>query len=139
MLFSYLAPAIITVEGAGINEETFESAYYQKYVDALESYGAQVGWPGEKLATSYGTFQILGENLSRFHGIKFEQVETFLADPKMQYEVARKQFWIMFQQLIKRRGIEWPKYIYSMWNAGINYNEAYTRAIKKALSRMDGK
>ncbi len=133
MLFRWLAPAIRIVEGAGIDAETFESGYFSKYETALRNAESSLGWSAEKQATAYGQYQILGENLARFHGLGVEHLDRFLSDPAMQYQVARKQFYIMLQKLILRRGLSWPAYLFSMWNAGVNYNDSYSKAIKRAL------
>lgn len=116
--------------------EKFEEAYYRKYWAVLEDFSRRSGWPGEKLATAYGAWQILGENLARYHGLRYEDLEGFLTDLRKQRAVARAEFYRQLQLVISRRGLAWPVYLFSMWNAGINYNADYARAI---LSRLKGK
>lgn len=133
MLWRWLAPAIAAVEGGRLNSETFEPGYYDKYKDALEKAAAGLGWPARQQATSYGIYQILGENLARHHGMKPEDLPRFLASEAWQNQVARKQFYLMLDNLIRRRGLAWPHYLYSMWNAGSNYNDRYSKAVRSHL------
>ena len=133
MLFRWLAPAIREVEGGDVDSETFETAYFTKYESALRQAESVLGWPAEKQATAYGMYQILGENLARFHGFGVEHLDRFLTDPQLQHEIARRQFYIMVKTLVRRRGAAWAHYLFSMWNTGINFNRAYHDAISKAL------
>jgi len=135
MLFKWLEKAILRVEGSEVDEETFESAYFSRYQEKIEENALELGWEPENLATAYGSFQILGENLARYHGLSQEHLGRFLTDSKMQKEIARKQFYIMLKMLIKRRGLAWPHYLFSMWNAGINFNADYDAAIRRELKR----
>lgn len=136
MLFEWLEPAIIAVEGAKLGAETFEARYYEKYKETIQRNAVELGWPyPEQLATAYGRYQILGENLARYHGLTPMDLDLFLKSADWQRQVAKAQFYRMLRTLIQRRGLSWPHYIYSMWNAGINYNSAYTLAIKGALRK----
>lgn len=133
MLFKMLEAAIRTVEGAELDSATPEPAYLAKYGEQLRRDAPRFGWTAETFATAYGVYQILGENLARHHGISQGDLGKFLTDPAMQYRVARKQFYLMLETLIQRRGAAWPGYLLSMWNAGINYNAAYTEAMVRAM------
>lgn len=135
MLFRWLEPAIRKVEGGEVDTETFESAYFEKYEATLRKAEGQLGMSAEKQATAFGVYQILGENLARYHGLRAGDLPRFLSDYGFQYRVARKQFYLMLSQLVKRRGLAWPKYLFSMWNGGINYVDNYARAIASALKR----
>lgn len=132
MLFSWLRPAILAVEGGNTDTETFESAYFDKYEKQLEANAKELSWPAEDLATAFGRYQILGENLARL-GMSHAQLATFLADDALQDRLARKLFYKMLGRLVERRGLSWPRYLFSMWNAGVNYNEEYAQRITNAL------
>lgn len=135
MLFKMLERAILTIEGADTDTETPETAYLNKYRDTLEANAERLGWPAEMQATAYGAYQILGENLARNHKLTTEHLPVFLDDPDLQREIARAQFYLMLKQLIRRRGLAWPLYFYSMWNSGINFNSAYDQRIRAELKR----
>jgi len=134
LLFRYLRPAILAVEGAQLNAQTFERAYYERYREQVTSNALEYGWAPEEFATAYGSFQILGENLARL-GLSRHDLLEYLERPDMQEHYARKHFDKALGQLIRRRGLGWGKYIYSMWNAGVNFNEDYDRKIRRALKR----
>lgn len=133
MLFRWLSGPIARVEGADADSVTFEAAYYEKYKVALEEASGRLGWPAEKQATAFGKYQILGENLARYHGMSVADLDAFLMDENLQYKVARRQFYIMLRSLIARRGLAWPSYLFSMWNAGVRFNADYDRAIRRAM------
>jgi hypothetical protein len=133
MLWRWLEPAIRSVEGGNVDTETFEAAYFGKYETQLRAAESVLEWPAEKQATAYGIYQILGENLARHHGLGVEHLDRFLSDERMQYSIARAQFYKMVNTLIKRRGRAWANYLFSTWNGGINHVPDYDRAIRRAL------
>ena len=135
MLWRWLSPAIAVVEGGKVDSRTFEEAYFNRYLAKLQKDAPRFGWTARDFATSFGIYQILGENLARYSAFKPADLEHFLADPDYQHQVAGEHFNRMLNTLIDRRGTSWPHYLFSMWNAGIDYNENYTRAIKRALER----
>lgn len=137
MLFRWLSAAIRSVETGGLDDpigaERFEEAYYKRYSDVLNRDAPRLGWTAEKMATAYGAWQILGENLARFHGLGLEHLDRFLSDERMQARIARAEFYRQLRRVIERRGPAWPRFLFSMWNAGINYNADYDRAIRSRL------
>lgn len=130
-LWQWLRPAILHAEGARWDARTFEKGYYDRYLPALEAAARQLGVSARDQATSFGAFQILGENLRRHHGIT--DFSAYLASRERQEAVAEAEFMRQLRVLIKRRGLAWPQYLFSMWNAGINLNEAYANKVRRFL------
>jgi hypothetical protein len=135
MLWRWLKGAIAVCEGADLYAQTFEDAYYARYRDKLEQAAPSLGWSAREQATAYGRYQILGENLARHAKMKRGDLDRFLADARYQDAVGREFFYWLLGQLMKRRGVEWPRYLYSMWNAGVNFNAAYDEKMRRALQR----
>lgn len=131
MLWNWLRPAILHCEGARWDARTFEGSYFERYKSALEAAAPALGVSARDQATSFGAFQILGENLRRHHGIV--DFGGFLADRNRQESVARAEFYRMLKVLMTRRGAAWPAYLFSMWNAGINHNQAYHDKVRLFL------
>jgi hypothetical protein len=131
MIWRWLRPAILHVEGARWDSRTFERAYYERYRPQLEAAAPQLGVSAIDQATSFGAFQILGENLRRHHGVS--DFNEYLASESRQEAVARAEFYRLLGVLIKRRGVAWPQYLFSCWNAGINLNQAYADKVRRYL------
>lgn len=134
MLFRFLENAIKNTEGADLDTQKFESAYYQRYENVLAAQERSLGWDARSQATAFGVYQILGENLARM-GLSRVDLPLYLTDPGLQRRYARVHFYKSLNDLIRRRGLSWPHYFWSMWNSGINYNQAYAQRIKAYLSR----
>ena len=132
MIFKWLEPAIIKCEGSSLDSKTFEQDYFNRYESELHRIAERVDWPATKLATAYGRYQILGENLA-YLGMKHTSLFVFLADAQLQRKFARAQFYKMLFRLIKRRGMAWPKYLFSMWNGGIRFVPDYHNKMKHYL------
>ena len=133
MLFAWLSPAILAVEGASLNSSTFESAYFEKYADQLEPLAVRTGVSTKELCTAYGKYQILGENLVRYFDYGRDSMYSFITNEAEQDAVARQLFYIMVKTLIQRRGFKWTHYLFSLWNSGIVYNDSYSRSIEHFL------
>jgi len=133
MIWKWMEPAIAHVEGGRVDTAVFELAYYTKYKTKLEQAAGSLGWPADKQATSFGIYQILGENLARYSNMTMQDLTAFLMDPTMQYRIAEQHFYRILNQVIERRGSSWPQYVFSCWNAGVNYNEAYSVKVRAFL------
>lgn len=133
MLFRWLEPAIRHCEGAKVTSRTFESAYFARNEAALRRAASELGMSPEDQATAFGTYQILGENLARYYGYRSGDVGLFLANQDLQYATARDFFYKQLSRLIKRRGAAWPHYLFSLWNGGVNFVEAYDAKMRRYL------